>query len=105
MFFRHPSRRALQDWLNNPDDASLVDHVDTCQRCAGVLEELDAQDQPSIGDALAAVYTPPADLSDRLQRRVAARLDSRVVLDVVSDLFGAGIETSKLLLTEDSTDE
>ncbi len=105
MFFRHPSRRALQEWLDSPDDGSIDGHIDTCQRCAATLEELDASSQPPIGDALAFVYEPPADLSDRLQRRVAARLDSRVVLDVVSDLFGAGIETSKLLLTEDSIDE
>ncbi len=105
MFFRHPSKRALREWLDSADNSSVDAHLETCQRCATVLEELDTDGGLSIGDALAAVYTPPADLSDRLERRVAARLDSRVVLDVVSDLFGAGIETSKLLLTEDSPDE
>ena len=82
-----------------------IEHLETCRRCAATLEELEAASDFSIGDALAAVYTPPDDLSARLERRVAARLDSRVVLDVLTDLFGAGFETSKLLLPEDPTDE
>lgn len=105
MFFRHPSKRALREWLDNAESSSVDKHLETCQRCTSILEELDSQAGPSLSDALAAVYSPPPDLSDRLERRVAARLDSRVVLDVVSDLFGAGIETSKLLFTEDPTDE
>ncbi|MGH1491286.1 MAG: anti-sigma factor family protein [Acidimicrobiales bacterium] len=105
MFFRHPSKRALQQWLDNAEESKIDSHLDTCQRCAAVIEGLDVSDDLSLGDALAAVYELPPDLSDRLERRVAARLDSRVVLDVVSDLFGAGLETSKLLLTEDPVDE
>lgn len=109
MFFRHPSKNALREWLEasdqDPADAKVDAHIDDCQRCAAIIEDFDVADELSIGDALAAVYRPPADLSDRLERRVAARLDSRVVLDVVSDLFGAGFETSKLLLTEDPVDE
>lgn len=105
MFLRHPSKRALQEWLDRSEDSAVDKHVETCQRCATILEELDTAGEVSLGDALAAVYTAPADLSDRLERRVAARLDSRVMFDVISDLFGAGIETSKLLLTEDPTDE
>ncbi len=109
MFFRHPSRKALREWLEATEqdaaDQKVDSHIDDCQRCAAVIEDLDSSSDLSIGDALAAVYQPPADLSERLERRVAARLDSRVVLDVVSDLFGAGLETSKLLLTEDPVDE
>lgn len=109
MFFRHPSKKSLQEWLEAPShdatDQKVESHIDSCQRCATTIESLVTTPDLSIGDALAAVYQAPADLSDRLERRVAARLDSRVVLDVVSDLFGAGLETSKLLLTEDPIDE
>lgn len=105
MLFRHPNRRALRDWLEGSDDPKIDGHVASCQRCATTLEELDDAGPLGLSDALAAVYTPPADLSERLERRVAARLDSRVVFGVVSDLFGAGIETSRLLFTEELPDE
>ena len=103
--FRHPGKRALRDWLNGEHDGGVDNHLAGCQRCAATLEEMAGETDYGIGDALAAVYTPPDDLAERLERRVAERLDSRVILDVITDLFGAGIETSKLLLTEDQTDE
>ncbi len=113
MFFRHPSKRALREWLERataPDekaeDSSSIDaHLDTCHRCAAILDDLADGDQPRLNDALATFYRSPPDLSDRLERRVAERIDSRVVLDVVSDLFGAGIDTSKLLLMEEPESE
>ena len=108
MFFRHPSKRALREWLEleSPDpDSSIDEHLDDCHRCAAVLDEMSEAQEKDLGAALAAFYSPPPDLSDRLERRVAERLDSRVVLDVVSDLFGAGIETSKLLLMEEPENE
>ncbi|MEM7273762.1 MAG: hypothetical protein AAF547_11830 [Actinomycetota bacterium] len=105
MFFRHPSRRALQEWLDRGDNESVDRHVADCQRCAAVIEELTAEDEAALSDALAVAFAPPVDLSDRLQQRVAARLDSRVVLSVMSDLFGAGLETSRLLLLEEDSNE
>jgi len=86
-------------------DVVMDEFVDDCHRCAAVLDEMSEAQEKDLGAALAAFYSPPPDLSDRLERRVAERLDSRVVLDVVSDLFGAGIETSKLLLMEEPENE
>lgn len=114
MIFRHPKRSTLQAWLAGEAapgvDAALDAHLASCRRCAGIIEELDGSGEvrlegDAIGDALAAVLAPPRDLSDRLERRVTARLDSRIMFDVVSDLFGAGVETSRLLLTEEPLDE
>lgn len=109
MFFRHPSKRALREWLESPADisgeSSIDNHLASCQRCAAILDEMEDTAELALGDALAAFYAPPLDLSDRLERRVAQRLDSRVVLGVVSDLFGAGIDTTKLLLMEEPEDE
>ena len=104
MFFRHPSKRALREWLEHGEDTSIDEHLATCQRCATELENL-AEDGPSLGDALAMAFASPDDLTERLEQKVTARLDSRVMFGVVSDLFGAGLETSKLLLLEEPTDE
>ncbi len=102
--FRHPSAKVLRAWLDGarPD---LDDHLSTCHRCATALEELDAPPSVPLAAALAEIYESPTDLSERLERRVADRLDSQVMFDVVSDLFGAGMETSVLLLTEEPPDE
>ena len=103
----HPSRKALQGWLNGePDaDAKLDRHIATCRRCANTIEQLDASDESNIAEALAQVLQPPSDLSQRLEERVAARLDSRVMLGVLSDLFGAGIETSRMLIMEETGED
>ncbi len=102
--FRHPSAKVLRAWLDGarPD---LDDLLSTCHRCATALEELDAPPTFPLAAALAHIYESPTDLSERLERRVADRLDSQVMFDVVSDLFGAGMETSVLLLTEEPPDE
>jgi hypothetical protein len=116
MSIRHPTREALGRWLNAEGDVEPgVDrHLSSCERCAAIVEELaqaadvaDAADSGAtaetgtMGDALALVLAPPPDLADRLEKRVAAKLSSRQVLNVVADLFGAGFETTRLLFIED----
>ncbi len=122
--FLHPNKRALRQWLE--DEASTPDeiqannkvdqHIATCERCASSIEALSAElpskgeataevagdASPTIQQALGTVLASPADLSERLERKVTARLDSRIMFDVVSDLFGAGVETSRLLLMEEN---
>jgi hypothetical protein len=98
--FRHPARDELRAWLDGADNG-IDDHVATCDRCATLLEELASPPVPAIAQALAEVYEAPSDLAERLERRVTDRLDSRVIIEVVADLFGAGLDTSKLLLTEE----
>ena len=83
-------------------------HLRSCERCAAVVEDLaDADGDPSaaLGGPLAIALAPPEDLAERLESRVAAKLSSREVLNVVADLFGAGLETTRLLLTEDEHDD
>ena len=104
MIRRHPRNEALQAWLGGAVDDTVDEHLQTCQRCATVLEELDAQEGLELANALASVLAPPEDLTERLVAGVNAKLTSRQVMGVVADLFGAGIETSRLLLIEDTDD-
>jgi hypothetical protein len=97
----HPSKRTLGRWLAGEADGRVDAHVGTCRRCANFLEELARPSDPALAEVLALAFAPPDNLSGRLHEQVAARLDSRVVLDVVTDLFIAGLETSRLLITEE----
>ncbi len=104
---RHPKTEVLKEWLEGGGSAEVDAHIATCLRCAESLERFDDElpladeTSASVSDALAAVLRPPEDLTDRLEERVVARLDSRVMFGVVADLFGAGLEASKLLFTEE----
>jgi len=106
MRFRHPTDDALMHWLadEGEPDEKVDAHLDSCDRCAEVVEGLASGDK-AIGDALALVLAPPPDLTDRLEQKVAASLSSRQIIDVVADLFGAGFETSRLLLSEENNDD
>lgn len=120
--FFHPNKRALAKWLEDKAEstaelkanARVEEHIATCERCAATIESLpeaSADDNVTaargynIQHALATALRPPDDFNERLERKVTARLDSRVMFDVVTDLFGAGVEASRLLLTEEDNDE
>ncbi len=116
----HPNKRALRQWLN--DEATtdkerqandkVERHIATCERCASTIESMSAKpaenpgidltEEVGIRQALGTVLASPEDLTERLEQKVTARLDSRIMFDVVSDLFGAGVETSMLLLMEEN---
>jgi hypothetical protein len=105
MMLRHPNDQVLQRWLNGEGDNDLDEHVTTCQRCATNLERLEPPSEDAIGEALAELLAPPVDLTERLQQGVAAKLSSQQVMNVIVDLFGAGFETSRLLMTGDDDDD
>lgn len=105
MSFRHPSDEAIALWLSGGETDTKVDnHLCSCERCAAVVEELASGAAP-ISEALAVALAPPPDLTDRLEQRVAAKLSSRQIMNVVADLFGAGFETTRLLFIEDDNDD
>ncbi len=102
----HPSRRVLQTWLQGDvDDPKLDAHVTVCRRCANTLERLDSHEAEAqiddLAGALALALAPPDDLSTRLEHKVTQRLDSRVMFGVLTDLFAAGVETSRMLILEE----
>jgi hypothetical protein len=101
--FGHPSRDRLKRWLNaaEGDDPKLDAHLETCGRCAAVIEAL-AEDGggATISQALLDVLSGPPGLSTRLEQQVVARLGSREWLGLMAELFGAGVETGRMLIEE-----
>ena len=69
MIWRHPSKRALREWLAGDIDEDVDNHVSTCERCASDLEDLASTDTgTSLREALLAVLDPPEYLAHRLGR-------------------------------------
>lgn len=111
MIRRHPSTEALRRWLlGDAEDEQVSEHVADCGRCATKLEQIDHEtaegaqtpaDGNSVAAALHSLLAPAEGLSERVEVSVVDRLGSRQYLAVLGDLFGAGIETSRLLLTEE----
>ncbi len=103
---RHPSKRALREWLTGDIDEQVDLHVSTCDRCSTDLEALASADTgTSLRDALLSVLDPAPDLVPRVEAGVVARLESREVLGYFADVFGAGWETTRLLATDQNRND
>jgi len=101
MIGRHPSKRALREWLAGDIETRVDLHVATCSRCSNDLDSMAAAETDgSLRDALLLVLDPGPDLALRLEAGVVARLESRDVLGYFFDVFGAGWETARLLLAD-----
>lgn len=99
----HPSKRQLRSWLLGESSERLDEHLTACDRCASVIENMEEpRTDGLIAETLHMILEPPGDLTDRIEVRVAERLDSRQVVGYLAEMFGAGLETSKMLLTEES---
>ena len=98
----HPSDRKLIEWLNGAGDLKVDDHLTTCSRCAEKLEALSGvEEDQALKVALVEALKPEDDLAARVTSGVADRVESREVLEIVSELFVSGLETSKILVTEE----
>lgn len=99
---RHPSRRRLEQWLEGEDRSAELDaHVTSCDRCADIIEELAAADDP-IQSALHRVLAPPDGLQLRVEAGIEERLQNRADMGLLADLMGVGLQAVRLLL--DSSD-
>jgi hypothetical protein len=100
MSWRHPSRKRLQAWFEGDAcDSSLDAHLDTCERCTAVIEELAVGSDP-LQSALQQVLAPPADIRQRLEIGINTRLQNRQDLAVVAELMGIGLRTARLMVTD-----
>lgn len=103
MKFRHPSKDRLRAWLTgaDPNDAELEAHIDDCERCSSVIEAMgDVEISEPLVFALAQVLAAPQNLPDRLETRVSAKLGGRELVGLMAEMFGAGMETSRLLIVD-----
>lgn len=104
-FVRHPGDTALVRWLDTGGPARVDDHVATCERCAERLEHLEqldrADERPSLGEALAALFAAPVDLGERVLHGIEQRSRTEQELVLLSGLFGVAVETGKLVVAPD----
>ena len=94
---RHPSRRRLQQWLAGEAPRRVDRHVEDCEACQSVLEELSALDDQLVSDLHDAV-TAPDDLADRTADGVEDRLRDEAALGAFLDLFGVGWATTRAIV-------
>ncbi len=100
--FFHPSTSKLTAWLEGSSDEKLDAHVADCEHCATTIERISEDAESSdLSAALTTVLNPAEDVTYRVEEAVQAKIESREVLELVSGLFVSGVETSKILVSED----
>ena len=92
---RHPNKRQLLQWLDGEAD-ELDEHVDTCERCARTLEGLESA-EADLKPALLSLLAPPDDLEQRINDRIAARVQDRRDMALFSSLLGVSVETGRVV--------
>jgi predicted anti-sigma-YlaC factor YlaD len=106
IFRRHPSKKRLEAWLALQSTPDIDDHIENCERCSTLLDDMaSASTDSALRDALSEVLAPPPDLAARVEARVTERLEQRRMLGYMADLFGAGWEVTRLLITDDPWEE
>ncbi|MGI9610888.1 MAG: hypothetical protein ACR2NL_11415 [Acidimicrobiia bacterium] len=103
MRFRHPSKEQLREWLTDAhaDDPKLEEHIDGCDRCSSVIEALgESTASEPLVLALTQVLAAPSDLPDRLEAQVTQRLSGRELVGLMAEMFGAGVETGRMLIVD-----
>lgn len=93
---RHPNKRQLLQWLEGEAE-ELDAHIDTCEKCALTLDELEASAEADLKPALLSLLAPPDDLEDRISERIAARVQSRQDIALFSSLLGVSVETGRVV--------
>lgn len=108
MTARHPNRQRLQRWLETGETRRVSQHIDECDHCQEVLEEISALDEGLVAD-LQTATAPPDDLRARTHGGVDNRLRNEAAFGLFLDLFTIGwdvartvldVDTNKALLTE-----
>lgn len=105
MLWSHPSRRRLVRWADSPADARVQAHVETCERCLRIVEQVDSFEHIPLGDALRALLAAPEEFEDQLVERAETARSNRAALEVLGGLAAVPWETLRLLIDEGRTDD
>ncbi len=103
---RHLSTKQLTSWLNGAvDHEEHTEHLDSCSKCAARIEELhDNNVEPLTAEfapALLQILQPPADLHERISKRIALRLQAQSDRDLFTSMLGVPVETLKVMTESD----
>jgi len=102
---RHPSNQQLQAWLESGSPSRVGKHVDSCERCMALLEELSDLGDSLVAD-LNAALAAPTDVEDRTARQVESRLRNEAAFTAFLDLFTVGWSATRTILDiEEDSDE
>lgn len=102
---RHPNHHALHAWLVTGESVRVGRHVDGCEHCLALLEQLTSLDEALVAD-LGQVLAAPNGLEDRTASGVERRLRNEDALLTFFDLFAAGWATTKVILDlEEGSDD
>ena len=94
---RHPSRQRLQRWLDTGETRRVEAHIDTCEHCQAILEELSELDDSVVADLQTAVAAPD-DLAARTNTGVDERLRDEAAAGAFLDLFTIGWEVMRAVI-------
>jgi hypothetical protein len=103
MTTRHPTRRRLQRWLDTGGPRRVESHVEACEHCQQILDELTVLDEATVAD-LQVATTPPQDLHERTTGGVDARLRDEAALTAFADLFTIGWDVVRAVVDPVTTD-
>jgi hypothetical protein len=98
----HPSRRFLLRWADGARARWTDHHLGRCDVCSARLDAMTTLDSPML-DVLREILKPPPDFLGRLRTGLQAKMLEHETATLMGELFGAGIETTRLLLEGDDT--
>ena len=101
----HPSKKDLISWFKGESQPKVEGHLKNCDRCTSVIEKMDSPAADIIiEEVLTEVLGPNKEFVDQLEGRVLHRIESREILTIMSGIFASGIETTRILVTEETSD-
>lgn len=107
----HPRRRRLLAWLDADDTAAdprVTAHLNTCARCASVLDEevaADAETATPLAVAIRDVWTVPDELPERIHRAIDQRVRVERELELLLGLVTISKDTAELLLPSEEDEK
>lgn len=87
--------------------SKLTDHVEQCERCAGILEEIadepgDAVGSGDIGEAIREAFVPPSDLTTRVMKRISERERGIQEMSLLFGMISLTRDVAELMMSDEA---